>query len=537
MDEAREVAKAGSAEPGLRAKRILWVDDEVRRLRPHLLFLRQRGYRADIVSNGADALALLAESRYDLVLLDEQMPGMNGMEVLQRIRQKDAHAPVVMVTKSEDDGILNEAIGRQVQAYLVKPASPRQVLSVVTRILEGSSIRQQQTARDFADCWPGLAARRSAANSPGEFARIYRELVRWHLALGSADERVLLEALESMYRDLRKDFGPWAAARYPAWIRGRRNPPPLSVHVVRRWLRPMLERNERAVLFVVLDCMRMDQWAAISPLLARHFNIEEAWHYSILPTATPFARNALFSGLYPDEMARREPGWAKKIGKEGALNAEEQKLLRAQLRRLLRRDVPVHYEKVLSDRNAGKVRRRIRAATGRRGSVVALVFNFVDLVTHGRSESPILMEVARDETALRRLTASWFERSTLFAVLKDAAARGCEVLMTTDHGSIHCRRPAEVRAGKDATPGLRYKLGHRIQVPKRRAALVAQSPAELRLPPRGHRCCAVAMDDHYFVYPTRLRHYERRYRNSFLHGGISPEEMIVPTATLSPRRG
>lgn len=516
------------------AKRILWVDDEIGLLRPHLLFLQQRGYHVDAITNGDDALALLREHRYDLILLDEQMPGTPGLEVLKALRRDDPHARVVMVTKSEEDRTMTEAIGRHVEDYLVKPTSPRQVLSVVTRILEGSSIRQQRTAQDFAGRWPALARQRELASSADGFARVYQELVDWHLRLESDGERGLLDTVESLQNDLRHDFGRWIVRKYPRWVRGADDPPELSVDVVARRLAPLL--GPEPVFFVVLDCMRLDQWRSIAPLLASAFEVEEGFHYSILPTATPYARNALFSGLYPDQIAAQRPEWWDASGDEGSLNAFEEDLLRDQLRRLAGRDVPVHYEKVFTDRKADQVRRRVRSAAGTPGSVLALVFNFVDLMTHGRSESPILMEVAKDAAALRHLTRSWFERSTAFSVLKEAAARGCKVLLTTDHGSIHCRRHTTVYARRDATPNLRYKFGARLRTKDPGGSFATSRPSDLRLPqgPAG-TICLVALEDYFFVYPTKLREYIGRYRNSFLHGGISPEEMIVPVATLRPR--
>ena len=516
------------------AKRILWVDDEIDLLRPHLLFLQQRGYHVDAITNGDDALALLRDHAYDLILLDEQMPGRRGLEVLRLIRHDDPHARVVMVTKSEEDRTMTEAIGRQVEAYLVKPTSPRQVLSVVTRILEGSTIRQQRAAQDFAARWPELSRQREQAATASAFAGLYQELVDWHLLLERSGEIGLLATVESLLQDLRHDFGPWVMREYPRWVRGGKGAPTLSVDVVKTHLLPLLDTEP--VFFVVLDCMRLDQWRAIAPLVGRFFDVEEDYHYSILPTATPYARNAIFSGLFPDQIAASRPGWWDASDDEGSLNAFEDELLREQLQRLTGRELPVHYEKVFTDRDEAQVRGRLLSALRARVSVVAMVFNFVDLMTHGRSESPILMEVAKDAAALRQLTRSWFERSTAFSVLKEAAARGHQVVLTTDHGSIHCRRPATVYARRDASTSLRYKFGGNLRARDPRSAYAPKSAATLRLPrgPAGTNCL-VALDDYFFVYPTKLREYQRRYRNSFLHGGISPEEMIVPVSVLRPR--
>ncbi len=520
--------------PQRTGKRILWVDDEVDLLRPHILFLQARGYHVDAIANGDDALALLRDTPYDLVLLDEQMPGRRGLEVLEILRREDPHARVVMVTKSEEDHTMTEAIGRRVEDYLVKPTSPRQVLSVVTRILEGSTIRQQRAAQDFAARFGPLTQLRQSAASADEFTDVFHELVDWHIRLEAAGEQGLLDSVQAMMTDLRRDFGAFVMKSYPGWVSDGRDRPDLSVDIVRRWLVPHL--GDDPVYFVVLDCMRLDQWRVIAPLLAPFFEIEEDLHFSILPTATPYARNAIFSGLYPDEIAAERPEWWDASDDEGSLNAFEDELLDEQLSRITGRKVPMHYEKVFTDRDGDRVVGRVRGAAKAGAEVIALVFNFVDLMTHGRSESPILMEVAKDEAALRDLTKAWFERSTAFRVLKEAARNGARVVLTTDHGSILCQNPTTVFARKDATSNLRYKFGVDLRTEDEDAAFLTSSQKDLRLPAgKMGTSYLIALSDHFFVYPTKLREYQARYKNSFLHGGISPEEMIVPVATLVPR--
>ena len=555
-------------------RRILWVDDEIDLLRSHLLFLRARGYLVDDVANGDDALELLSQRSYDLVLLDEQMPGRTGLEVLEVLRRQMPHQRVVMLTKSQEDTTMTAAIGRRVADYLVKPVSPRQVLSAVTRVVEGPSIRQQRLAQDFAARFAGLSSRLQNAAEPGDFAAVYSELTDWHVGFADAGESGLLATVSSLMGDLRRDFGGWVVRAYPSWVRrrgaarsaerelarqgippqgrtrnsdwrpslpregvgdpGARAKPLLSVDVVRKHLVPLVA--EAPVCFVVLDCMRLDQWRVMAPLLAEYFEIEESHHYAILPTATPFARNALFSGMYADDIARAHPSWWRGRDDEGSMNAFEDRLLRQQLKRLTGSEVPVHYEKIFTDRHGDQVRARVASALQREGAVIALVFNFVDLMTHGRSESPILMEVARDEAALRSLTKAWFERSVAFQVLQEAASAGSKVVLTTDHGSILCQHPSTVLARRDATPSLRYKLGQDLRVEVGSTAYSTQDSRELRMPPgRLGMTYLIAREGYFFVYPTKLREYQARYLNSFLHGGISPEEMIVPIATLSPR--
>jgi CheY-like chemotaxis protein len=517
----------------MQTKRILWIDDEVDLFEPHLLFLRQRGYEVDTTTNGDDALTLAQNQRYDLVLLDEQMPGRRGLEVLGELRRAEPHARVVMVTKSEEDRTMMEAIGRRVDEYLVKPASPRQVLSVVTRLLEGSQLQQQRAAQDFANRFAELQRARDDARDWRQFFALFDEITEWELRLHEAGERGLLDTVEGFAADVRREFGDYVTREYGGWTSGRIDDrPPLSVDVVRQWVAPQYDGD--ALLFVIIDCLRLDQWRVIRPLLAQQFDIVEHLYSSILPTATPYSRNAIFSGLYPEEIARQRPDWLAATD-EGSLNAFEDELFKDQLRNLLGRDVPVHYEKVFTDDNADELVGRVRGALKGK-SIVSLVFNFVDLLTHGRSESAILMEVARDVPALRALTRQWFERSAAFRVLREAAARGVKTVLTTDHGSIHCQRPVTIFARRDATANLRYKFGMDLRAENPEAVYAIKNEKALRFPPgRMATNYLLALEDYFFVYPTKLREYQARYRGSFLHGGVSPEEMILPVATMTPR--
>jgi CheY-like chemotaxis protein len=513
-------------------KRILWIDDEVELFEPHLLFLRQRGYAVDTTTNGDDALALAREQHYDLVLLDEQMPGRRGLDVLSELRREEPQARVVMVTKSEEDHTMVEAIGRRVDDYLVKPASPRQVLSVVTRLLEGSQIQQQRVAQDFAARFSALARMRDEATSWEHFFATYDELVNWDLRLHNAGERGLADSVQALLADVRREFGLYVRRAYAGWSSGRdAGRPPLSTDLVQRAIVP--ELGDKPVLFLLIDCMRLDQWRVLRPLVGADFEMEESLYSSILPTATPYSRNAIFSGQWPDEIARARPDWWAR--EEGSLNAFEDELLRAQLRRLAGRDVPVHYEKVFSDADSDALLTRVRNAMNGNG-VIAVVYNFIDLLTHGRSDSAILMEFARDAPALRAMTKQWFERSSAYRMLQEAARRGITTVLTTDHGAILCERPATVFARKDATANLRYKFGSDLRAENRNAVFTVTDEKVLRLPAGSMATNYLfALEDHFFVYPTKLREYQARYRGSFLHGGISPEEMILPLAVLRPR--
>jgi CheY-like chemotaxis protein len=515
------------------AKRILWVDDEIDLLRPHLLLMQGRGYHVDAASNGDDAIELVRLAAYDLVLLDEKMPGRTGMQVLDEIRRLDPRVPVVMITKSEEDRTMTEAIGRRVSEYLVKPTSPRQVLSVVTRLLEGDALRQQVMARDFTARFRELNAELGTIHEWPTWSDRYSELVDWELRLREAGETSLLSALETLLDDFRRGFCQWVAEEYGHWTAGGEGRPPLSVDIVPQYLAPLLG-TDRTALLLIIDCLRLDQWRTLLPLIEPFAQVEEALYASILPTATPFSRNAIFSGMYPDQLSERVPGWWGREG-EGSLNADEAILFREHVERVAGPGIPVNYERIFDAAAGEAVLRRLPGMLARPG-VTAVVFNFVDLLTHGRSESAILLEVARDKEALRALTRQWFERSEAFAAIREAMRAGVPVLVTTDHGSIHCHRPATVYARRDTTANLRYKFGSDLRAQDPELAFSTSDERVLRFPPgRRGTNYLLARDDVFFVYPTKLRQYQARYRGSFLHGGISPEEMILPVALLTPR--
>ena len=516
------------------AKSVLWVDDEAELLEPHRIVLRDKGYEVESATNAEDAVAMLRSRPFDLILLDEQMPGMRGLEAFREMRELDPNLSVVMVTKSDEDSTLNEALGADIRDYLVKPVTPRQVLALVTRVLEGPRIRQQAIARGFVERFRALELERERHLDWRGWIDRYAELTHWDIDLVAAGESGLYDSLRALYAHMHREFAEFMRQAYPEWLQnleGER--PPLSIDIVPEFVLPLLERD-RKVVFVVVDCMRLDQWKVLEPLVAQMFDVETTHYYSILPTATPYSRNSLFSGLFPGEIAGRFPDWWGEREDE-SLNAHEKQLLEAQLQEL-GVNVPVRYDKISNSADADELERRIPSAIAQDG-VSAFVFNFVDLLTHGRSESAILFEVARDEIALRQLTKQWFQRSVLFRLLQEASRRGVSVLLTTDHGSIHCQTPATVFAKRDATANLRYKFGEDLRAERPEHALLFNNSDLLRLPRRGMGGnTLLAAGDTFFVYPTKLREYQSRYRGSFLHGGVTPEEVILPVALLTPRR-
>jgi DNA-binding response OmpR family regulator len=519
-----------------RPKSILWVDDEVESLTSHILFLEEQGFAVETSAHGDDALALLQRQPYGVVLLDEQMPGRRGLELFHAIRAIDHGMPVVMVTKSEETETLKDAIGAEISDYLIKPVNPRQILSVVTRLLDGDRIRQQRLSRDFATRFRELEARRAGPLAWREWVELVAELAEWEVRLGQADEPGLQDALRTLQESLRQDFARYLQRHYARWLHDHDSDrPPLSVDIGAEFLKPVLDTHRR-VLLVVVDCLRLDQWAMIRPLISQRFDIETAHYFSILPTATPFARNAIFSGLFPSELATRHPAWWRDSD-DASLNAHEAELMTEQFKDLTGKPVPVRYEKVFTATDGEALLTRLPAHLAHEG-VTALVFNFIDQLTHGRTENSTLFEVARDTSALRSLTRTWFERSSLWHALREAERRSVPVLLTTDHGSIHCHTPATVYARRDATANLRYKFGEDLRAQEREAAIAVDDLTAWGLPPRtpGTRML-LATGDRFFVYPTKLREYQARYRGAFLHGGVTPEEMVLPIALLQPRRG
>lgn len=516
-----------------RPKSVLWVDDEIESLESHRRFLADHGYDVAAAAHGDDALEMLRRKAYGVVLVDEQMPGRRGLELVGAIRELDPAVPVVMVTKSEDPAVLREAIGMAVDDYLVKPLQPRQVLSVVTRLLEGDRIRQQHLAREFVTRFRELEGKRGAPLGWREWIDLWHELMAWALRLAEAREPGLEQALQTLLSGLRRDFVTFIARQYPRWIaQPDADRPALSPDVVEEMVLPVLREHGR-VLFVVVDCLRLDQWEALLPLVTPLFDVETSHYFSILPSATPYSRNAIFAGLLPRDIATQYPAWWTE-DEEDSLNAHEHDLLARQLERITGRPVPCRYEKVFGG-DGEDVRRRLPAHLAQDG-VTAMVFNFIDQLTHGRSENALLYEVAKDEQALRALTCAWFERSSLKAALVEAERRRVPVVLTSDHGSIHCASPATVYAKRDATNNLRFKFGEDLRAEVPDSAIMVQDPETYGLPPRGLGVrCLIATEDRFFVYPTKLREYQARYRGAFLHGGVSPEEMILPVALLLPR--
>jgi CheY-like chemotaxis protein len=514
-------------------RRILWVDDEIEVLRPHLLFLSGKGYDVVGVPSGHDAIARVESEEFDLIFLDEMMPGMDGLATLERIKEVRPNLPVVMVTKSEEESLMEQAIGQKIDDYLVKPVNPSQVLSVAKRILERRKIREDHLSRKYVQDFQRLENLRFTGLEWSDWVEVHRLLSEWDLEIDQYRGVGLAETHREHRKNWNAEFSKFIERHYPAWLKEGGARPPLSVDVVSRYLYPHLRAKEQ-VFFFVIDCMRLDQWLALEPLVAEDFTVERDYYFSILPTATPFSRNALFAGLYPDEVARLYPeAWAGDSN-DASRNRNERQLLDRQLEHLkLSFESEPKYIKVLEITEGENLARKLD--TYRNTPLLSVVFNFLDHLVHGRSESDLLQEMAPDEAAFRTLMKSWFLHSSLYDVLKQLARWNCKVVITTDHGAILGGKGTVARGRRDASTHLRYKYGENLGCDPK-AAVKIDDPKHYRLPAfTRYTNYIFAREDYYFVYQTNFHEYERQFRGSFQHGGISLEEMVLPVVTLTPR--
>jgi CheY-like chemotaxis protein len=517
-------------------RQILWADDEIDLLRPHIRFLEQKGFAVTPVPNGEDALAALARARFDVVLLDENMPGLGGLATLDAIKARDVAVPVILVTKNEEEALMEEAIGRHITDYLIKPVNPSQVLLALKRVLEGGRIQDTARTRDYVGDmrrWQELDRRSFGWR---EWVDLAIDVARWDVLFDVLpDEKGLAQAHQDFRRSLNQDFSRFIEANYGAWAHGAAERPPLSIDVVPQSVAPRLQRGERVAL-VVIDCLRLDQWLTLEPLLEEHFEIQREHYCSILPTATPYSRNAIFSGLLPSQLHARHPDlWQETSGDERSKNKFERQLLELQLDRLKARPTrPTRYFKIYDTNEAQQARRQSSGFAGL--GLVALVYNFIDILAHGRSESELLQELAPDEAAFRSVMKAWFVHSPLYDILRSLGQQGFVIVLTTDHGAVLARRAAKVHGNRETSTNLRYKFGLNLNCDPKEAVIL-RDPKAFMLPDDSvNKNYILAREDYFFVYPTRFHEYERQFRGSFQHGGISIEEMVLPWVTLTPRR-
>ena len=512
---------------------ILWADDEIDLLRPHILFLESKGYAVTSVTNGADAVEQVRRGRYDMVLLDEQMPGMGGLETLSEIKGVAPELPVVIVTKSEEEYLMEEALGGQISDYLTKPVNPSQILLTCKRILDRPRIRIEKASQNYLQAFNQISMKLTDRLTHEEWVELYLQLVQYDLSL-EGDEGVR-QVLEDQYREANREFGRFVEQHYRDWVAGPADDgrPVLSHGLIPRYVLPELDAG-RPVLFFVIDCMRYDQWTEFERLMYPLFAIEKKFHYSILPTATPYSRNAIFSGLLPHELERRFPSlWSEGEEDEHSRNRNEEAFLQNLLERMHVK-ARMRYEKLVTTQHGREFAQSVNEFL--QSDLSAIVVNFVDILAHSRSDSAVLKEIAPDERAYRALTRTWFEHSWLYQAFQTLATKDCTIVISSDHGAVLSLHPTKVIGDRETSTALRYKYGRNLKCDERHAIFV-KSPLDFGLPSRGlNTNYIIAKEDYYFVYPTNYNHYVNMYRDTMQHGGASLEEMILPVITLTPRR-
>lgn len=515
--------------------KILWVDDEIELLRPHMLFLEEKGYHVRPITNADDALALIREESFDLVLLDESMPGKDGLTALAEMKELNPSLPVVMVTKNEEERLMEEAIGSRIADYLTKPVNPSQILSTCKKILDARKITGARVSRDYIAEFNKISQKLYQPLRWEDWLEIYVPLCEWEVELDRHPNLGLRQTLADQKRECNAAFAKFIEQNYTAWLT-EQDRPALSPNVVEQFVVPRLREGRRAV-FLVIDNLRLDQWLTIEPLVREYFSVQREYYCSILPTATPYARNAIFAGLFPRAIEQELPQyWKMEKDDETSLNRFERELLDAQLKRLKVQLKPdLKYIKIIDPNEAREVEKQIGSYAGL--PLLALVVNFVDILAHSRSDSEVLREIIPDEAAYRSLTKSWFEHSWLFRALQQLAQRDNVIIITSDHGSIRGMRGAKVIGDRETSTNLRYKYGRSLKADAKQAIIVAD-PKTYQLPAFGlNTNYLFAKEDFYFVYPTNYHYYLNHYRDSLQHGGVSMEEMILPVVRLESLRG
>ncbi len=518
--------------------KILWIDDEIELLRAHIILLQQRGYSVETASNGEDAIELYRTNHYDLTFLDESMIGISGLDTLPLLKEIDPSTPVVMVTKNEAESVMEDAIGKKIDDYLTKPVNPAQILAACKKYLESERISQNKITQDYIQ---GLGVINSRLNETlywDDWLDIYQKLVNWSIELDKYPQIGFQQTLQDQFREFNSAFSKFVEDNYHDWIFNEKDEftPTLSPGIVEKHLVPFL-KSGKPVFFIVIDCMRIDQWLMMEELLRPFYTFKKDYYSAILPTATPYARNAIFAGLFPQDIQKHYPQyWVNELNtEETKLNAFEKELLDEQLKRKkIDLRTPLNYIKIHDTDFGKKIENDIGKYT--KSHLTAIVINAVDMIAHSRSDYAILKEIAPDESAYRSLTQSWFQHSSIFGMLKTISEnKDIKVVITTDHGSIRCMRGIKVIGDKDTSTNLRYKFGKNVKAEERYAVQI-KDPTELRLPKLGLTVNnIIAKEDYYFVYPTDYHYFLQRYRDSFQHGGISMEEMIVPVIEMDPR--
>ena len=513
--------------------KILWADDEIELLKPQLFFLEKKGYDVVTVSNGHDALDVLDEDGdIDIVFLDESMPGLTGLETLSRIKNKLPNIPIVMITKNEAENIMEEAIGSQIDDYLIKPVNPNQILLTLKKIVDNKRLVSEKTATDYQQEFRNIATEINSNPDYSSWVDIYKKLISWEIRLDDSNNSQMKEILVTQKEEANKEFFKYVSKNYIDWIK-KSSGPRKSHELLKDKVFPLLAGG-KPVIFLLLDNLRFDQWKIIEPVISDLYKIEEEdYFYSILPTATQYSRNSIFAGLMPADIRKKFPDWWLNDNEEGGKNMKEGELLTDQIKRIVKKDIRSEYIKVTNFAAAKQL--QDNALNYINNDFTAIVYNFIDMLSHSRTEMEVLKELAGDEKAYRSLTKSWFINSPLWAVMQKLAERDVQIIVTTDHGTIRVRNSSRVVGDRETTTNLRYKVGRNLQYDKR-DVLEVKNPNDAGLPsPNMSSTFIFAKEDLFFLYPNNFTYFNNFFRDTFQHGGISLEEMICPIIRLSPK--
>ena len=511
--------------------RILWADDEIDILKPHIIFLEQKGYTVVTAKSGDEALDRFNESIFDLVFLDENMPGFTGLETLVKMKEIRPNIPIIMITKSEEESIMEEAIGSKISDYLIKPVNPNQILLSIKKNIDSKRLVGERTTMNYQQEFRNIGMRLSESLSKQEWIDIFKKLTFWELEIEKSGEQSVEEILSMQKQEANTQFFRFVKENYKSWINGV-DAPLLSHNLIRKNVSPLLDK--KPLYFILIDNLRYDQWKIIEPMIQNDFRVKkEEIYYSILPTATQYSRNAIFSGLLPLEMEKRFPGKWKNDEDEGGKNMFEEDFLRDQLQRLGHGDCKLSYSKITNIDYGKKVVNQI--GNMKHNNLNVIVYNFVDMLSHARTDMKMIKELAEDDSAYRSLTASWFEHSPLRDIMKQIAKQGAKMIITTDHGTINVKRPSKVIGDRNVNSNLRYKQGKNLNYIKS-DVMVVNNPTEYHLPQQNVSTKYLfAKEDMYFVYQNNYNQFVQYFKDTFQHGGISLEEMLIPIITLEAK--
>jgi CheY-like chemotaxis protein len=518
----------------MNAAKILWIDDEMESLKSQIMFLENKGYQVKSLSNGFDAVDFVKENEVDVVLLDESMPGISGLETLQKIKEINMQIPIVLITKNETENLMDEAIGSQITDYLIKPVNPNQVWLSLKKIIDNKRLVAEKTTSAYQEQFRDLFMALNNNPNYNEWMEIYKRLVYWELEMKKSDSPEMQEVFQSQKAEANTEFFKFISKNYASWVKDQAADAPIMSNSLMKYkVFPHVEKGT-PTFFLLIDNLRLDQWKTIQPIFAESFRInEEDTFYSILPTATQYCRNSIFAGLMPLEIEKQFPIEWKNDDEEGGKNMFEEEFFKAQLKRLRKTDIKYSYTKIVNNHDGQKLVDNIHNLL--QNDLNIIVYNFVDMLSHARTEMEVLKELASDEVSYRSITASWFEHSPLHQALKKIADKKINLILATDHGSVRVNRPSKVVGDKQTTANLRYKHGRNLNY-EPKEVLAFRDPRQAGLPvPNVNSSFIFAKEDGYLCYPNNYNHFVNYYRNTFQHGGISLEEMIVPVIRMSSK--